>query len=118
MSDRDALFGELRAILLEHGGGFVITKDEPGDLVIRTNEMDAKGERGWFAMLAAKKAKIVLHIMPLYDNAALEALVTPVLEARRHGKTCFNFTCSDADQVAAVAKQAKAAAKTVAGKSH
>lgn len=113
MSDLPSLYSDIRAVLVGQPADLVVTKDEPGSLVIRTVATDPKGERGWFATLAQKKAEIVLHIMPLYNNAALEAVVAPCLAPRRHGKTCFNFRKRDSDQLEAIAALAASAARWV-----
>ena len=48
-----------------------------------------------FGMVRPGKAYVGYHLMPLYMNARLTALVTPALKRRMQGKTCFNFTAVD-----------------------
>lgn len=92
----DHVYSRLRHIMLciidEH---LDVARDEPGDLVIRTRAVDAKGQQGWFGTVNIKKSYVAFHLMPLYDRQkVLDELEEP-LAARRHGKTCFNFKTED-----------------------
>ena len=87
----DATFATLRAIMLKHAKGLAITRDEPGDLVVRTPQLDAKGQPGWFGTVTIKKSYVAYHLIPLYDRPELAAALPAELERRRQGKTCFNF---------------------------
>ena len=92
----DPVYSRLREIMLsvvdEH---LDVTHDDPCDLVVRTRELDAKGQQGWFGTVNIKKSYVAFHLMPLYDRqAVLDELEEP-LAARRHGKTCFNFKQED-----------------------
>lgn len=72
-----------------------VTHDDPCDLVVRTRELDAKGQQGWFGTVNIKKSYVAFHLMPLYDRqGVLDELEEP-LASRRHGKTCFNFKQED-----------------------
>ena len=92
----DPIYSHLREVMLsavdEH---LDVTRDEPGDLVVRTRTLDAKGQQGWFGTVNIKKSYVAFHLMPLYDRqGVLDELEEP-LAARRHGKTCFNFKQED-----------------------
>ncbi|HQS97555.1 MAG: hypothetical protein B7Y31_01675 [Novosphingobium sp. 16-62-11] len=99
MSDGfDAVFTELRAILLEQAGGMVVTLNAPGHLVMKTpwNE-PGKTEPAWFGMVQVKKAYVSCHLMPLYALPALLEGTSPELRKRMQGKSCFNFKKAEAD---------------------
>lgn len=99
MSDAfDAIFAELRAIMLEQAGGMVVTQDISGHLVMKTpwNE-PGKKEPAWFGMVQVKKAYVSCHLMPLYALSALLDGTSPELRKRMQGKSCFNFKKADAD---------------------
>lgn len=85
------VFAALRDIMVKHAGGLVITRDAPGDLVIRTHDPDAKGQPGWFGALTIKKSYVAYHLPPLYQHPALAEALSPGLARRCQGKTCFNF---------------------------
>lgn len=75
----------------------LITRDAPGDLVLKTpwNE-PGKTEPAWFAALQIKKAYVSCHLMPLYALPHLRDGVSPDLLKRMQGKSCFNFKTVDA----------------------
>ena len=93
----EAVHAELRAIMLGEAGGMKVAHDLPGDLQLRTPEIDAKtGEPGWFGTVTVKKSYVAYHLMPLYADPALADGLSDALAKRRQGKTCFNFKRSDA----------------------
>lgn len=94
----DAVFTQLRAILLEQAGGMEVTLDAPGHLVMKTpwNE-PGKKEPAWFGMVQVKKAYVSCHLMPLYALPALLDGTSPELRKRMQGKSCFNFKKAEAD---------------------
>jgi hypothetical protein len=50
-----------------------------------------KGERLYFGSVRLGKAYVSFHLMPLYMCPKLKDAVTPALQKRMQGKTCFNF---------------------------
>lgn len=90
-ADFDEVFVSLRQIMLAQAGGLTVARDEPGDLVVRTPIRDAKGELDWFGTVTVKKSYVAFHLMPLYVQPELAEELSPELERRRQGKTCFNF---------------------------
>lgn len=87
----EPVFAALRRIMLEQATGLDVTRDAPGDLVVRTLTRDAKGEAGWFGTVTIKKSYVAFHLMPLYVRPDLAEDLSPELARRRQGKTCFNF---------------------------
>ena len=90
------VYSRLREILLSVvDKDLDVTRDEPGNLVVRTRAVDAKGQQGWFGTVNIKKSYVAFHLMPLYERQGwLDELEEP-LAGRRHGKTCFNFKSAD-----------------------
>jgi hypothetical protein len=110
--DFAAVHDELRAIMLRHGAGKVVARDEPGDLVVRTAEVDPKtGEPGWFGTVTVKKSYVAYHLMPLYARPELAEGLSPELARRRQGKTCFNFKRPDPALFAELEQLTEAAAR-------
>ena len=93
----EAVHAELRAIMLGQAGGMTVARDLPGDLQLRTPEIDPRtGEPGWFGTVTVKKSYVAYHLMPLYADPALADGLSDALAKRRQGKTCFNFKRADA----------------------
>ena len=96
MAAFDDIHARLRAVMLANAPGQVVSKDEAGDLVVRTTVVDPKtGQPGWFGTVTIKTSYVAYHLMPLYPDAALSEGVSPALAKRRQGKTCFNFKAVD-----------------------
>ncbi|NLR73368.1 hypothetical protein HGI47_21085 [Novosphingobium sp. ERN07] len=88
----DAVFADLRTVMLDQASSMVVTLDAPGHLVLKTpwNE-PGKKEPAWFGMVQVKKAYVSYHLMPLYALPALLDGTSPELRKRMQGKSCFNF---------------------------
>lgn len=96
MSGFAEVHAALRQIMLEAGAGQVVARDEPGDLVVKSQRMDPKtGEAAWFGTVTIKKSYVAYHLMPLYTDPGLAEDISGALAKRRQGKTCFNFTKID-----------------------
>lgn len=96
MSGFDACYDALRQIMLREGAGQAVTRDAPGDLVVRTQGVDpATGQPGWFGTVTIKKSYVAYHLMPLYYDPTLLEGLSERLQKRRQGKTCFNFKAVD-----------------------
>jgi len=106
------VFSALRDLMLRHADGLVVARDAPGDLVIRTPDLDARGQPGWFGTVTVKKSYVAFHLMPLYTDPSLADALSPDLTRRRQGKTCFNFKKLEPDlfdQLSALTARARAA---------
>ncbi len=111
-NDFDAAFAALRAIMLRRPAGLVVTRDAPGDLVVRTEALDSKtGEPGWFGTVTVKKGYVAYHLMPLYTRPELADGLSAELAKRRQGKTCFNFKRPDPALFAELERLTEAAAR-------
>ncbi|MGC4251882.1 MAG: hypothetical protein QM605_10605 [Sphingobium sp.] len=94
--DFDAVHAELRRIMLATSKDFIVSRDEPGDLIVRTPTIDpGTKEQGWFGTVTKKKSYVAYHLIPLYAHPDLAAGISPALAKRRQGKTCFNFKSVD-----------------------
>lgn len=96
MNGFDEVHAQLRQLMIDAAPGQIVTRDEPGDLVVRTPHPDPKtGEPGWFGTVTTRKSYVAYHLMPLYSNPALGDAISHALAKRRQGKTCFNFKSID-----------------------
>jgi hypothetical protein len=72
-----------------------------------TTKADRTGRPLFIASLQVGKNYVSYHLMPLYMNPTLQAAVSPALRKRMQGKSCFNFTSIDRDQLAELAQLTK-----------
>jgi hypothetical protein len=90
------VFDRLRAIMLSVGRDQLVSRDDPGDLVVRHSTIDPKtGQPGWVGTVTIKKRYVAYHLMRLYEDPGPADHLSPALAKRRQGKTCFNFTKVD-----------------------
>lgn len=95
-SDFAGAFTELRKILIKHSKGLIIQADTPTDFTVLTPAIGPNGKPMWFGAVQSKKSAVTFHLMPLYFNPRLNAMIAPELHPRMQGKTCFNFQRPDA----------------------
>jgi hypothetical protein len=93
MSDTlQPVFDALRERLLRSSSGMNVAQDGPGNVVLKTPWNDpGKKEPAWFGAVQLKKNYVSCHLMPLYAIPSLRERVSPDLEKRMQGKSCFNF---------------------------
>jgi hypothetical protein len=93
----EEVFAALKALLKKHERTLFILKDEPQEYTLVTKSNSNRGMKMWFGSVRAGKAYVSYHLMPLYFNPPMNALVSPALKKRMQGKTCFNFKSIDKD---------------------
>lgn len=94
--DFQSVFEKLHGIMLGVvSEGLVITGDKPGSLTVKSERLDKKGQPIWFGTVTVKKSYVAYHLMTLYDHPSLAQELSPELQKRRQGKTCFNFKRED-----------------------
>ncbi len=91
------VFALLKAVLKKHERTLKVLKDEPQEYTLVTKSNSNRGQPMWFGSVRAGKAYVSYHLMPLYFNPPMNALVSPALKKRMQGKTCFNFKSIDKD---------------------
>lgn len=97
MSDEfPSIFAQLRELMLEAAPTMEVTEDSLSTFTLKTRWLESRTKQSaWFGWIAIKKSYVAYHVMPLYSLPALNDAVTPALEKRRQGKTCFNFKRTD-----------------------
>ena len=60
---------------------------------------DRAGRPLFIAAVEVNKRYVSYHLMPIYMNPALQATISPELKKRMQGKSCFNFTSVDSQQL-------------------
>jgi len=91
----EQVFGALKTMMKKHERTLKVLKDEPQEYTLVTKSNSNRGQPMWFGSVRAGKAYVSYHLMPLYFNPAMNALVPPGLKKRMQGKTCFNFKSVD-----------------------
>jgi hypothetical protein len=94
-SDFPAAFAALREILKKHSDGMIVHGDGPKDFLVVTKATGPNKKPMWFGAVQSKKSAVTYHLVPLYYNPKLQAIVPPELLKRKQGKTCFNFQRPD-----------------------
>jgi hypothetical protein len=97
-------FAALRAILAPHATRMVVTADGPGLFALASPTMkDRAGRPLACASVQIKKNYVSYHLIPVYVNPSLLLGVPPSLRGRMQGKSCFNFTTVEPEQLKALA---------------
>jgi hypothetical protein len=91
----EPIFKDLKAIMKKHQRSLLLLKDEPEEYTLVTKSNSNRGMKMWFGSVRAGKAYVSYHLMALYFNPPMNALVPPSLKKRMQGKTCFNFKAVD-----------------------
>ena len=119
----EPIYNALREVMLRSTTAMDATTDEPGNLVVKARWSEGKKkEPAWFGALQVKKNYVAYHLMPLYALPSLKDQISPELEQRMQGKSCFNFKIVESELFDALehltVKCAAAYAKPVAAKPH
>ena len=108
-----ATFAALRALLEAHAKRLTVTVDEPGHFELASPTMtDRVGRPLFCAAVQINRNYVSYHLMPVYANPALRNGLSPALRKRLQGKSCFNFTTVEPDQIEELAAVTK---KGIAG---
>jgi hypothetical protein len=97
VSEFDDVYTRLRAILEPYAArtGFLHEEKRGRYQLSSSTKKDRAGRPLFIACAEVKKTYVSFHLLPLYMNPALLALVPPALKKRMQGKACFNFTTVD-----------------------
>jgi len=94
VADFEAVHERLKAIIRDHADGLVITKDGPAGMALEIPGLEGK-PWGYVAGTRLGKSYVSFYLMPVYASPELAASVSPELQRRKQGKSCFNFTKVD-----------------------
>ncbi len=95
MTDPDATFAALRAILAPYAAKLVATQDTDRVLYVDTRHVQKNKKPLFFGAVQVGKAYVSFHLMPVYVQPGLLDGLSPELRKRMQGKSCFNFTQVD-----------------------
>jgi hypothetical protein len=96
MTNLDDVFAELRTIMVPYARKLDCAIDRADALSVNTKHIQENKKALWFGGVQLRKRYVSYHLMPVYVNPALLKGISPDLKRRMQGKSCFNFTASDA----------------------
>ena len=96
MPDFTEVFARLRSVLDPYARSLERAVDRDDELSLNTRHVQANGSPLWFGGVQVKKRYVSYHLMPVYVNPELLEGISPELRKRMQGKSCFNFTKTDA----------------------
>ena len=86
------VFAQLKQLLVPYATQLDVTADQP-DKYHLYGPYHPKFKRAvYFGGVEIKKSYVSFHLMPVYTNPELMETVSPALQKRMQGKSCFNFT--------------------------
>jgi hypothetical protein len=87
------VFTRLKSILQRHAADLIIHKDTGKSFYLITKHVMPHNKQPlWFGGVQIMKNYVSYHLIPMYGQ---RAQVSPRLQKRMQGKTCFNFTSID-----------------------
>jgi len=95
MTNLAPVFQELRAIMAPYAPQLECTVDRDDEFSLDTNHVMRNGKPLWFGGVQVKKRYVSYHLMPVYVNPGLLEGISPDLNKRMQGKSCFNFRSTD-----------------------
>jgi hypothetical protein len=103
-SQFESIFVRLRAILQRNAGTLTVEDDSPrrfglegsaGPATLRAWRGEVRKAAIPVAWVQVGKASVSFHLMGIDGNPKLREGMSKELNARMHGKTCFNFSVYD-----------------------
>lgn len=91
MPDLTQAFTALRQILEAYSDKLSVTRDDDQTLYLDTHHIQKNKKPLFFGAVQIKKTFVSVHLMPVYLQPDLLRGVSPELQARMQGKSCFNF---------------------------
>jgi hypothetical protein len=91
------IFDTLKTIMLPYVPQLSVVIDEPEHLHLNTHHIMDNKKPFFFGAIRVTKAYVTYHLLPIYVFPELLDDLSPQLQKRKQGKSCFNFTTRDED---------------------
>lgn len=88
----EAIFAKLKTLLKPYETSTDLKTDSDTTYYLDYKQPNAAGKPEMFAAIMVKKNYVSMYYMPVYNNPALLAGISPELKKHMQGKSCFNFT--------------------------
>lgn len=85
------VFAALRDIMAAHAASLDVKADKRGNYVVNSPKPDGKHDR-LFGNVKTEKAFVSYHLFPIFMFPELADGISPELQKRMQGHSCFNFT--------------------------
>lgn len=93
--DSEPVFLELKGILAKFAPRLAVQKDDDATYYLNSTKLDEKKKPIFFGAVSRKKGVVHFYLMPVYSFPDLLGGISPTLQARMQGKSCFNFKEKD-----------------------
>ncbi len=90
-----AVFHDLKNILLSYAKKLVLKNDEANDFHVDTKFILKNKKPMYFGSVKINKNYVSFHLMPVYIFSTLIKDISPELKRRMQGQSCFNFKSID-----------------------
>jgi hypothetical protein len=111
MPGSDALtpvFERLRGILQPYAPRLTVVHDTAENYYLDAGWSERWKRVVFFGAATLRKRYVSFYLMPVYAHPALLDGISPALKARMQGKSCFNFTSVDEEQIAEMERLTRA----------
>jgi len=95
MDNPEEIFHHLKEILLPYSKGMVVVTDKPDNFYLDTHHVMKNKKLMYFGSVKINKNYVSFHLMPVYVFPELLEGISPELQKRMQGKSCFNFKATD-----------------------
>lgn len=92
MADLPAVCAALKSVMAPYAAQLDIKQNDDSTLYVDTKFIQKNKKPMYFGAVMLKKSYVSYHLMPVYVKPELLAGLSPGLERRMQGKSCFNFT--------------------------
>jgi len=107
--DFDTVFSKLKSILSPYSPKMVVASDTENYFSLDTHSIDPRNRKPiFFGGVRKGKSYVSFYLMPIYMYDELLDGTSPELRKRMQGKSCFNFTRIEPDQIAELKKLTEA----------
>lgn len=88
-------FSQLKEILRPYESKLFVVADNETYYALETPYIMRNKRRMYFAGIKIGKAYVSYHLMPVYACKEVREEISPELQKRMQGKSCFNFSTPD-----------------------
>lgn len=108
MTELAAVWGDLKALLVPYAKELAVVVNSDEALYLNTHHRQKNGKPLFFGAVEMKKNYVSFHLMPIYVRPELLDGISPELQVRMQGKSCFNFKTVDKPLFRELARLTKA----------